>query len=154
MRAKSKSWLRAGLPQTRLAVSGAVMSWGLPNRQLDYWSILEVLTLQNGVAARQAIPFRAQCIRHVVARDDHVVELPDWAVALHAGDGVVDVELTFYNLRWAHAAALLVELDLVDHLVLLGDLHLARVDGHTSEVHGEDQFAVAPDPFHYLAKRI
>ena len=61
--------------------------------------------------------------RSVFARNDHIVELPDRAVPIHAGDGVVDVHLAFDHLRLAHAAAVFVEFDRVDDLVLLGDFH-------------------------------
>src|SRR5438132_3885274 len=83
-------------------------------RASDHWSILEVLTLENLVAACQAVRFRAQRIHPVVTRYHHIVELPDRAVAIHARHGVVDVALAGDVLRLADASALFVKVDRID----------------------------------------
>jgi hypothetical protein len=70
------------------------------------------------------------------------------------GTGVVDVHLAFDHLRLAHAAAVFVEFDRVDDLVLLGDFHSRSADRDSSQADGKDDFAVEPDPLHDLAKWI
>src|SRR5216683_6348191 len=67
-------------------------------RSLDHRSILEVLALENLVAAGQAVAFGTQRVDGVVARDQHVVELPDRTVAVHARHRVVDVQLARHRL--------------------------------------------------------
>jgi hypothetical protein len=39
-------------------------------------------------------------------------------------------------------------------LILLGDLHLGRIDDNLSQIHGVDDFAVEPDALHDLTERI
>src|SRR5205085_441615 len=80
----------------------------------------------------------AQRVGLVVARHDHVVELPDGTVPVHAGDRIVDVELVRHPFRLGRELAMLVELHRVDDLVFLGHLHPIRIDVHLAHVQGVD----------------
>src|ERR1051326_4904415 len=99
-----------------------------PNWRSDHRSILEILTAKNLIPAREAVTLGPQRVGYIGPRHHHVIELPDGAVAVHAGHGVVDIELAVNVLRGADAAPVFVELHRVDRLVFLGDLDLAGVD--------------------------
>src|SRR6185503_1364282 len=99
-------------------------------RALEHGSVLEDGALLYRVAAAKTVALRAECVGDVVSRNDDVVELPDRAVLLHARHGVVDVELAgdTFRLLAARELPLRRQLDRVDDLVFLRDLHLLRVD--------------------------
>src|SRR6267142_1507895 len=96
----------------------AMRSVTCDRRLLQDRSVFEDAALFDLVAARKAVALRAECVRHVIARNDHVVELPDRAVLLHAWDRVVDVELSGYAIGLPDECAFRVQPHREDDLVL------------------------------------
>src|SRR2546423_1046235 len=123
-------------------------------RLLQDRSVFEDAALSDLVAAREAVALRAERVRHVIARNDQVVELPDRAVLLHARDRVVDVELSGYAIGLADERAFRVQLHRVDDLVFLRDLDLLRVDVDLALLRGEDDAPIEPDSFDRVAVRV
>src|SRR6267143_7164653 len=122
-------------------------------RPLEHRSVLEVEALPDLVPASGTIALRAQCVRHVIARHDHVVELPDRAVLPHPWDGVVDVELPADSVG-GDEPVLSVQTSRIDDLIFLRHLDLLRVDLEVALFGGEDNVAVEPDAFDLVAVRI
>src|SRR5258708_3549722 len=134
---KATRWLRVPRP------------WDLDDR-----SVLEDRAPNDLVAALEAVLLRAERVRLVVPRHDDVVELPDRAVLLHAGDRVVDVQLALHPRGLAAQLPLRVERDLVDDLVLLRDLHLLRIDVELALLAREHDLAIPPDPLDLVSVRV
>src|SRR6266850_5054223 len=148
------SWLTERPAWPAPTTTTPIRSVTLRPQALENRSVLEDAAPLDLVAARETVALRAERVRDVVARNDHVIELPDRAVLLHTRDRVVDVELPGNAIRLADERASRVQLDRVDDLIFLRDLDLLRVDVDLALLGGEDDFSVEPHPLDRVRVRI
>src|SRR6267378_1627 len=131
-----------------------IRSVTLRPQALENRSVLEDEAPLDLVAAREAVALRAERVRDVIARNDHVIELPDGAVLLHARDRVVDVELPGDAVRLARERAFRIQPHREDDLIFLRDLDPLRIDVHFALLARVYDLPVEPDSLDRVGVRI